>query len=92
MKSRLLWKLLGINFLIIGVVIVIVWLAVNYLAADYFTTLMAKYHISPTSIHEMFVSAIYRYLIWASIGALILAVALNFLMMKRILKKLLITG
>ena len=88
MRSRLLWKLLGINFLIIGVVIVIVWLSVNYLAAGYFMTLMEKYHISPTSSHEMFVSAIHRYLIWASVGALVLAVTLSFLMMKRILDPL----
>ena len=87
-KSRLLWKLLGINILTIGVVIVIVWLSVNYLAAGYFTTLMEKYHISPTSSHEMFVSAIHRYLIWASVGALVLAIILSFLMMNRMLKPL----
>jgi two-component system sensor histidine kinase BaeS len=88
MKSRIIWKLLGINILTIGVVIVIVWLAVNNLAAGYFTVLMEKYHISPTSSHEMFVSAIHRYLIWASIGAIVLAAVLSFLMMKRILKPL----
>jgi two-component system sensor histidine kinase BaeS len=88
MKSRIIWKLLGINILTIGVVIVIVWLAVNNLAAGYFTVLMEKYHISPTASHEMFVSAIHRYLIWASIGALVLAIGLSFLMMKRILKPL----
>ncbi len=79
MRNRLLWKLLGINILIIGVVIVIVWLSIDYLAAGYFMTLMEKYHISPTSSHEMFVGAVHRYLIWASLGALVLAVALSFL-------------
>lgn len=88
MKNRLIWKLLGINILIIGVVIVIVWLAVDYLAAGYFMTLMEKYHISPTSSHAMFVSAVHRYLIWASLGALVLAVAFSFLLMQRTLKPL----
>ena len=88
MSSRLLWKLLGINILIIGVVIVIVWLSVDYLAAGYFMTLMEKYHISPTSSHQMFVSAVHRYLIWASLGALVLALGLSFLIMKRILNPL----
>jgi signal transduction histidine kinase len=88
MRSRLIWKLLGINILIIGVVIAIVWLSVDYLAAGYFMTLMEKYHISPTSSHEMFVSAVHRYLIWATLGALVLAVALSFLLMKRILNPL----
>ena len=35
MQKGLLWKLLGINILIIGFVIIIVWLAIDYLAADY---------------------------------------------------------
>ena len=88
MRSRILWKLLAINILIIGVVIVIVWLSIDYLAAGYFMTLMDKYHISPTSSHEMFVGAVHRYLIWASLGALVLAIALSFLIMKRILHPL----
>ncbi len=88
MRSRLIWKLLGINVVIIGVVIVIVWLSIDYLAAGYFMTLMEKYHISPTSSHEMFVGAVHRYLIWASLGALVLAVALSFFIMRRILNPL----
>ncbi len=88
MRSRILWKLLAINLVIIGVVIVIVWLSIDYLAAGYFMTLMEKYHISPTSSHEMFVSAVHRYLIWASLGALVLAIALSFLIMRRILNPL----
>lgn len=87
-KNRLLWKLLGINILLIGFVIIIVWLAVDYLAAGYFVILMEKYHISPTSSHEMFVGAVHRYLIWASLGALALAVGFSFLMMKRVLHPL----
>jgi len=59
MTRTLLWKLLGINILVIGSVIVIVWMAIDYLAAGYFMTLMEKYHISPTSSQQMFVSAIH---------------------------------
>ena len=81
----LLWKLLGINILVIVFVILIVWLAINYLAAGYFVTLMEKYNISPTSSHEMFVSSVHRYLIWASLSAVLLAVALSFLLMRRVL-------
>src|SRR5512136_395785 len=81
----LLWKLLGINILIIGFVIIIVWLAINYLAAGYFVTLMEKYNISPTSSHHMFVSSVHRYLIWASLAAVLLAVTLSFLLVRRVL-------
>jgi signal transduction histidine kinase len=85
LTQSLLGKLLGINILIIGFVILIVWVAIDYLAAGYFMTLMEKYKISPTSSHEMFVSAVHRYLIWASLGAVLLAAVLSFLLMRRVL-------
>jgi two-component system sensor histidine kinase BaeS len=87
-KRTLLWKLLGINILVIGSVIVIVWMAIDYLAAGYFMALMEKYNISPTSSHQMFVSAVHRYLIWASLAALFLAVVLSFLLMRKVLRPL----
>ena len=85
MTRSLLWKLLGINLLVILLVIVIVWLAVNTLAAAYFVTLMQKYNISPTSSHHMFVSSVHRYLLWASLAAILLAAVLSFLLVKRVL-------
>ena len=88
MKIRLLWKLLGVNILIVAFVIIVVWLAVDYLAADYFVVLMQKYNISPTSSHEMFVAAIHRYLIWASLAAIILLVTLSYIFMQRVLTPL----
>ncbi len=88
MTKSLLWKLLGINIITIGFVIIIVWLAVDYLAADYFVALMEKYNISPTSSHQMFIDAIHRYLIWASIGALVLSLVLSFLLTRRVLAPL----
>jgi len=53
-------------------------MAINYLAAGYFMVLMEKYNISPTSSHQMFLSAVHRYLIWASLAALFLAVSSAF--------------
>ncbi len=84
-RQRLLWRLVGVNVLTIGFVIILVWLAVDYLAADYFTVLMEKYEISPTETHQMFLDAVHRYLIWVSLGALVLAMVLSFLLMKRVL-------
>jgi two-component system sensor histidine kinase BaeS len=88
MTRTLLWKLLGINVLVIGSVIAIVWMAIDYLAAGYFMALMEKYNISPTSSHQMFVSAVHRYLIWASLAALFLAVVLSFLLTRKVLRPL----
>ncbi len=88
MTRTLLWKLLGTNILVISSVIVIVWMAIDTLAASYFMALMEKYSISPTSSHQMFVSAVHRYLIWASLAALFLAVVLSFLLMRKVLRPL----
>jgi signal transduction histidine kinase len=47
--------------------------------------LMKKYNISPTETHQMFLDAVHRYLIWASLGALVLVLILSFLLMKKVL-------
>ncbi len=90
MKQRLLWKLLLINIVpVIGVIILVVWLAIDQLAADYFMTLMKQYHVSPTDTHRMFLAAVHRYLFWASLAALALALVLSYLLTRRILRPLL---
>jgi two-component system sensor histidine kinase BaeS len=84
----LIVKLLGINVLIIGFVIVAVWLSIDYLAAGYFSELMEIYHIDPEASHTMFLHAAHRYMIWASVGALVLAALFCFLLMRRVLTPL----
>ncbi len=88
MRTPLLWKLLAIHVLVIGMAILVVWLAIDYLAAAYFMTLMKDYNISPTAIHQMFLAAAHRYLIWATLATLTLAVALSLLLTKRVLRPL----
>ena len=88
MKSRLLWKLLAINLPVIVLVILVVWLSIDFLAADYFAALMRKYNISPTVMHQMFLDAVHRYIVNASILAMIMAVALSFFLTRRVLRPL----
>lgn len=87
-KRRLIWKLFGINILVIAFLMVLVWVSIDYLAADYFATLMEKYHINPESSHAMFVAAAHRYLIWAGLGGCLLAALLCFLLLRRVLSPL----
>ena len=87
-KQPLILKLLTINAAVIFIVILFVWLAVDYLAADYFGVLMERYHISPTESHGMFVTSVHRYLIGASILAVIVAIGLSFLLTRRVLRPL----
>jgi len=87
-KQPLILKLLAINGAVIFIVILFVWLAVDYLAADYFGVLMEQYHISPTESHGMFVSSVHRYLIGASILAVLVAIGLSFFLTRRVLRPL----
>ena len=86
--NRLIFKLLAIHLVVIAFTMVVMWVVIDTLAAGYFVTLMEKYHISPEPAHEMFVSAVHRYLIWACLAALFLAVVLSFFMMRRVLAPL----
>jgi len=88
-KNRLLWKLLLITVVpVIGVIILVIWLAIDQLAATYFMALMKKYDVSPTDIHQMFLTSIHYYLIWASLAALAVAFLLSFLLTRRVLRPL----
>lgn len=88
MKDKLIWKLFAINIPVIGVVILVVWVAVDFLAADYFTVLMERYKISPADTHQMFVDAVHRYLIHASLVAAAMAALLSFLLTRTVLRPL----
>lgn len=88
MRRYLILKLLAIHLAVIGFVMVVVWFSIDTLAAGYFVTLMEKYNISPEPAHAMFVDAIHRYLLWACLAAIALAVVLSFLMMRRLLAPL----
>lgn len=88
MRSSLLWKHVGITVIVIIVAISVVWLAIDYLAADYFMVLMKKYHISPTAAHHMFLGAVHRYLLWASLCAFGLAVLGSFFLTRKVLRPL----
>ncbi|HEY0378369.1 MAG TPA: ATP-binding protein [Pyrinomonadaceae bacterium] len=88
MKSRLLWKLLVIVVLVIALAMVIVWLAIDLFAAKYFSFLMEKYNLPKDEVQHIFLDAAHRYIIWASVVALALAVLFSFLLIRRILRPL----
>ena len=89
MRLRLHWKLMLVTTIpVIAVITGIIWLAFDQLAADYFMVLMDKYMVSPTDTHRAFLTAVHRYLLWASLVALLLAFALSYLLTKRVLRPL----
>lgn len=89
MRRRLLWKLLLVSVVpVIAVIIGVVWLAIDHLAAGYFMALMEKYMVSPTETHRAFLTAVHRALLWASLAALFLAFCLSYLLIRRVLRPL----
>ena len=89
MRMRLHWKLMFATTVpVIAVTIGIIWLAFDELAADYFMVLMDKYMVSPTETHRAFLAAVHRYLLWASLVALVLAFFLSYLLTRRVLRPL----
>jgi two-component system, OmpR family, sensor histidine kinase BaeS len=88
LKRHLILKLLAVHVVVIAFVMGVVWLAIDTLAAGYFVTLMEKYNISPGPAHAMFIGAVHRYMIWASLAAVTLAVVLSFVMMRKVLAPL----
>lgn len=85
MRSRLLWKLLGVNLLVLGVVVLAVWAAVDYLAAGYFADLMRQHGISTEESNRMFLGAVHRYLVGATLAAVLLAAVTSLVLTRRIL-------
>jgi signal transduction histidine kinase len=89
MKHRLLWKLLLINITpVIGIIILVIWFAIDQLAAQYFMALMKRYDVNPTDIHQMFITSIHFYLIWATIAAFVLAFVISYFLTRKVLRPL----
>ena len=88
MTYSLLWKLVGISALVVGGAIATVWIAIDYLAADYFMVLMKNYGIDPTDSPRMFVESIHTYLIWASLAAVGLGLVLSYVLIRWVLTSL----
>jgi two-component system sensor histidine kinase BaeS len=87
-RVRLVHKLLAVNLPLVVAVLVVVWISIDTLAADYFTTLMDRYHVSPVESNRMFLEAVHRYILWASAGGLGVAVVASFLLTHWMLKPL----
>jgi two-component system, OmpR family, sensor histidine kinase BaeS len=96
MKSFLLRKFLLIVVLVIALAMLIVWLAIDLFAADYFSFLMEKYNLPKEEVQPIFLAAAHRYIIRAALVALMLAFLFSFLLIRRVLKPLyqmgLVTG
>lgn len=89
LKSRLVWKLLAILALVILLAVAIVWLAIDFFALKYFSSLLVQYDIpKQREVMQMFLESVHRYLVWAGLAAVIFALAVGFWLIKMVLRPL----
>ncbi|MBB5349450.1 HAMP domain-containing protein [Desulfoprunum benzoelyticum] len=87
-RQRLLWKLLLVNGIPVVTIIMVIWLALDGLAAGNFPDLPGNDPIPPAGIPQSFITSIHATLIWASLAALLLGFVLSYLLTRRVLKPL----
>lgn len=69
MRRSLFWTLLGINLLVVGVAVGMAAVMVGRLADAIFDGLMKQFHIQADVPHHLFVAALWRSLVLASVAA-----------------------
>src|SRR2546428_6160223 len=69
MRRSLFWTLLGINLLVVGVAVGLAALMIGRLADAIFASLMKEFHIQADVPHHLFVTALWRSLLLASLAA-----------------------
>lgn len=89
MNSRLVWKFVAIMALGIILAMMIVWLAIDVFAYDYFSSLLTKYHVpQKKEVLDMFLESAHRSLFWAGLVAFVVATASAFVLIKMVLNPL----
>lgn len=87
-KISLIWKLVAINLLGVGIVILLAWQVIDHFAADYFMRLMKQYNIDPKILHEMFLHTTHQFLLLSMLLGLGVVSLLGFFMTKQVMRSL----
>ncbi|MFI5304741.1 MAG: sensor histidine kinase [Nitrospiria bacterium] len=87
-KMTLIWKLVGINLLGVGIVILLAWQVIDHFAADYFMKLMKQYNIDPKILHEMFLHTTHQFLLLSMFLGLGVVSLLGYFMTQQVMRSL----
>lgn len=85
MKRSLLWKLLGINLLVVGLAVVVAAVTIGQFADAIFTRIMKEFAIQTDVIQGLFVRTLTRSLILASLIAGGVGLLLSVILFRRVL-------
>ncbi len=86
MRRSLFWTLLGINLLVVGVAGGTAAAMVGRLADASFASLMNEFHIKTDVVHQLFVSALWRSLVLASLAAGGVGVLLSVVLFRQVIR------
>lgn len=90
MRQRLLWKLLvGHIVPVFAVFALLIWRAVDRLAADYLKALEVHFHVAPVDLHRQFLEAVHHDLLWGVLIALAVTLLFTYLLTSWVLRPLL---
>jgi len=87
-KISLIGKLVAINLLGVGLVILLVWQVIDHFAADYFMGLMKEFKIDPKILHQMFLHTVHQFLLLSMILGLLVVSFLSFFMTRKVMRSL----
>ena len=88
MRVSLGLKLMLTNLFVICFGMLVVWLAMDILTADFTTQLMSEFNVLPARMHWLFLSTVHRYLMWSALAAVGIAALFSFLMTRHVLRPL----
>lgn len=80
----MLWNLLTINLVVVGIAIAVAALTIGRLADTIFTQLMQDFHIQVDVMHRLFVAAMARSLVLASVAAGVVGLLLSLVLFRRL--------
>ncbi len=86
MRRTLFWTLLGINLLVVGVAVGTAAVTIGRLADAIFASLMEEFHIQADVPHHLFVTALWRSLLLASLAAGGVGVLLSVVLFRQVVR------
>jgi two-component system, OmpR family, sensor histidine kinase BaeS len=87
-RGSLLWRLLGVQLLVIAIAVTVSGIAISQLASHTFMAIMLRYHIDPTVIEVEFHTEIRRILLISSLITASIAMLLGWALVRRIVRPL----
>jgi signal transduction histidine kinase len=84
----LLWRLLGVQLLVIVLAVAVSGVAISHLAADTFMAIMTRYHVDPSTIEIEFHAAIRRIFLGSTLITASIAMLLGWALVTRIVRPL----